>query len=318
MAGVISHLSSFARFAAHRRSREAADAGVMRELSAAALGLPRGLQLQWLGVAGYRLSYEGHTLYIDPYLSRVPLSAVLRSRPVHLQRELYDRHLGDGHESVVGILVGHTHFDHAIDVPALATRFDTQVYGSSSLANLMGLYGQRQRAVEVSADRVYELGPFTVKFIPSLHSKLLLGYRVPFDGELTCEHLDQLAPAAYRCGQVYGVHITVAGTSFYHQGSANLIDSALHGVRAEIFLAGIAGRSFTPAYWPRILTALGPRLVIASHFDDFFRPLSDPLGFSTNVNLAAFPEEIGTVSADIAVAAMRPLQTVGEPDAPGR
>jgi hypothetical protein len=50
--------------------------------------------------------------------------------------------------------------------------------------------------------------------------------------------------------------------------------------------------------------------VIASHFDDFFMPLSDPLGFSTNVNQAAFPEEIGAVSSDIAVAAMRPLQSV--------
>lgn len=310
MAGVISHLSSFARFAVQRRSREAADASVMGELSAAGLGLPRGLQLQWLGVAGYRLTYEGHTLYVDPYLSRVSLGEVLRSRAVRVQRELHDRHLGDGRGKVVGILVGHTHFDHAIDVPALAARFDAKVYGSDSLAHLMALHGMGERAVRVEARRVYELGPFAVRFIPSLHSKLLLGYKVPFDGELTCEHLNQLSPAAYRCGAVHGIHITVAGTTLYHQGSANLIDSALQGVRAEIFLAGIAGRSFTPAYWPRILTALGPRLVIASHFDDFFRPLSDPLGFSTNVNLAAFPEEIGAVSRDIAVAAMRPLQTV--------
>ncbi|MGH2832101.1 MAG: MBL fold metallo-hydrolase, partial [Solirubrobacteraceae bacterium] len=267
----------------------------MHELSAGAPGLPRGLQLQWLGVAGYRLTYQGHTLYIDPYLSRVSFGEVLRARPVRVDRKLHDHHLGDGYGSVVGILVGHTHFDHAIDVPALAARFDTKVYGSSSLVHLMGLHGMGERAVQVEAGKVYELGPFTVRFIPSLHSKLLLGYRVPFDGELTCEHLDGLCPRAYRCGEVYGIHITVGGTSFYHQGSANLIDSALQGVNAEIFLAGIAGRSFTSGYWPRILTALAPRLVIASHFDDFFRPLSDPLGFSTNVNLAAFPEEVEAV-----------------------
>src|SRR5438132_1671604 len=81
-------------------------------------------------------------------------------------------------------------------------------------------------AVEVTPQRPYELGPFTVTFVPSLHSKLLLGLAVPFDGELTCEHLDALSPAAYRCGQVWGIHIEVAGMSFYHQGSANLIDDA--------------------------------------------------------------------------------------------
>lgn len=47
--------------------------------------------------------------------------------------------------------------------------------------------------------------------------------------------------------------------------------------------------------------------MVASHFDDFFRPLSAPLGFSTNVNLSALPDEIRAVSRDIAVAAHRPL-----------
>jgi hypothetical protein len=74
-----------------------------------------------------------------------------------------------------------------------------------------------------------------VSFVPSLHSKLLLGYRVPFDGELTCEHLDALS------------------------------------------------------------------------FDDFFRPLDAPLGFSTNVNLAALPDEIAAVSSDFRVAALEPV-----------
>ena len=49
---------------------------------------------------------------------------------------------------------------------------------------------------------------------------------VPFDGELSCDHLHGLTPGAYRCGQVWGIRIEVAGTSFYHQGSANLVDDA--------------------------------------------------------------------------------------------
>jgi L-ascorbate metabolism protein UlaG (beta-lactamase superfamily) len=310
VAGVIAQLSSFARFCAHRQARENADESVMRELAGNPVGLPAELELQWLGVAGYRLTYQSHTLYVDPYLSRVPLRAVFARTAARVQPELYDRHLGRESGTVVGILVGHTHFDHAIDVPALAARFDTKVYGSNSLARLMALHGQAQRAVLVEPHRPYELGPFVVRFIPSVHSKLLFGYKIPFDGELTCEHLDALSPSAYRCGQVYGIHITVAGTSLYHQGSADLIDSQISGTRADVFLAGIAGRSFTAHYWPRVLTALSPRLVIASHFDDFFRPLSDPIGFSTNVNLAAFPEEIAEVSGDIQVAALEPLQTI--------
>jgi L-ascorbate metabolism protein UlaG (beta-lactamase superfamily) len=284
----------------------------MRGLAAAGAALPLapGLELEWLGVAGYRLTYEGHTLYLDPYLSRVPMSAVLRGTPAFADRALHERHLGDGHGRVAGILVGHTHFDHAIDVPELARRFDTKVYGSGSLANLMGLYGLGDQAVLVEPGRRYELGPFVVTFVPSLHSKLLLGYAVPFDGELTCEHLDGLSPAAYRCGRVYGIHIEVAGTTIYHQGSANLIDDQVPRGGVDVFLAAIAGRSFTDRYLSRILRALDPRVLVASHFDDFFRPLDAPLGFSLNVNLAALPEEVAAVTGDVGVAALEPMHTV--------
>jgi L-ascorbate metabolism protein UlaG (beta-lactamase superfamily) len=130
------------------------------------------------------------------------------------------------------------------------------------------------------------------------------------DGALTCDHLDHLSPRAYRCGAVYGLHIEVAGTTLYHQGSANLIDDQVPTGGVDIFLAGIAGRSFTDNYWPRILRRLDPQIVVANHYDDFFRPLSAPMGFSTNVNLAALPDEIREVSRDIGVAALPLMATL--------
>jgi L-ascorbate metabolism protein UlaG (beta-lactamase superfamily) len=236
--------------------------------------------------------------------------------PALADPELHERYLRPVGR-VVGVLVGHTHFDHAIDVPEIARRYGCPAYGSSSLVNLMRLHGLGERAVEVEPHRRYELGPFTVSFVPSLHSKLLLGYAVPFDGELTCEHLDALSPSAYRCGQVWGIHIEVAGTTLYHQGSANLIDDALPHGEVDVFLAGIAGRSFTSDYWARILPRLQPRTIVASHFDDFFRPVDASMGFSTNVNLAAVGDEVAAVSRDFVVATLPPLETVtagGAPD----
>jgi hypothetical protein len=105
---------------------------------------------------------------------------------------------------------------------------------------------------------------------------------------------------------VYGIHISVAGSSLYHQGSANLIEDEVPTGGVDVFLAGIAGRSFTEAYWPRILRRLQPAVVVANHFDDLFRPLDAPLGFSTNVNLAGLPDEIRQVSREIEVAALEP------------
>lgn len=309
MPDLLHHLVSFARFSANRGERERDDADAMSELASRPLELADGLELEWLGVAGYRLSYEGQTIYIDPYISRAPLSSVIRRTPALADPALHERFLRPSGR-VVGVLVGHTHFDHAIDVPELTRHHECSAYGSSSLVNLMRLHGLGDRAVEVEPGHRYELGPFNVSFVPSLHSKLLLGFAVPFDGELTCEHLDALSPSAYRCGQVWGIHIEVAGTTLYHQGSANLIDDAVPHGGVDVFLAGIAGRSFTRDYWARILPRLQPRTIVASHFDDFFRTIDAPMGFSTNVNLAAVPDEVGAVSRDFAVATLAPRQPV--------
>jgi L-ascorbate metabolism protein UlaG (beta-lactamase superfamily) len=303
--GPARYLTDFARFAAKKGSQERDDAQALAELQSRPLALPPGLELEWLGVSGYRMTYEGRTLFVDPYVSRLPLAAVIRGRPAVPDSAMIERFIGTPGD-VVGVLVGHTHFDHAVDAPAVCRRFGCRAYGSDSLVRLMALHGLGEQAVEVEPYKVYELGPFTVSFTPSLHSKLVLGLAVPFDGELTCEHLEGLSPSAYRCGQVWGIRIDVAGVSFYHQGSANLLDEAVRTRDVDFFLAGVAGRGFTKDYWQRILRRLQPRTVVPTHFDDFFRPLTAPMGFTLNVNLARVPDEIAAVSRDFTVAALPP------------
>jgi L-ascorbate metabolism protein UlaG (beta-lactamase superfamily) len=280
-----------------------ADLDALRAFAATPLGLPAGLELEWLGVAGYRLTYEGVTLLVDPYVSRVPLRALLSGRPALPDRERIERYIQAPGE-VAGIVVGHTHFDHAVDVPALAARHDCRAYGSSSLVRLMRLHGLGERAVAVEPRQRYELGPFSVRFIPSRHSKLLLGLKVPFDGPLSCEDVHALTPRAYRCGAVYALRIEVAGIRIYHQGSADLDDLALSHEPVDVFLAGVTGRSMTRRYWQRILPKLDPRVLVPTHYDDFFRPLGRALDLVRRVDLAGLPGELHAVSRSLTVAAL--------------
>ncbi len=303
MAGPLAHLGDLAKARLRRHADARADDQALGELEMAALDLPAGLELEWLGVSGYRMSFEGQTIFIDPYVSRVPFGDLLRRRPTLPDPGALDRFVHAPGE-VVGVLVGHTHFDHAVDAPAIARRHGCRAYGSDSLVRLMALHGLAERAVEVEPYRTYELGPFEVGFTPSLHSKLLLGLAVPYDGDLTCEHLDSLTPSAYRCGRVWGISIAVAGIRLYHQGSANLIDDAIRERGVDVFLAGVAGRSFTDDYWRRILPRLDPKAVVPTHYDNFFRPLDADLEFVSNVQLSALPEEIGAVSRDVRLAAL--------------
>jgi len=282
---------------------DSAERQMLQELQRTPLGLPDGLELQWLGVSGYRLSYEGISLFVDPYVSRVPLRALLLRRVYAPDPVMLDRYIAAPGQ-VAGVLVGHTHFDHALDAPEIARRFGCKAYGSASLTHLMALHGLGERAVEVEPHRTYELGPFAVRFIPSRHSKLLLGRKVPFDGELTCEQLDGLTPGAYRCGQVWGIRIEVAGTSLYHQGSADLEDAELSHEPVDVFLAGVAGRSVTPRYWERVLPKLDPAIVVPTHYDNFFRPLGNEFRFVRSVHMEELPGEIHAVSSAATICAL--------------
>jgi L-ascorbate metabolism protein UlaG (beta-lactamase superfamily) len=299
----VRHAADLARSAATRRSRLSEDSEALREMQTDSLGLPDGLEVQWLGVSGYRLTYEGKTLYVDPYVSRVPLSYLVRRKPALPDARQIERYFR-ADDDVVGVLVGHTHWDHAVDAPAIARRYGCKAYGSESLGALMQLHGLGDQVVEVEPYRTYGLGPFEATFVPSAHSKLLLGLAVPYAGDLTCEHLDGLSPSAYRCGQVWGIHIAVAGITLYHQGSADLIDDAVRHRGVDFFLAGIAGRNFTDRYWDRILPRLDPATIVPTHYDNFFVPLGDEMELMGNARISELEDEVGTVSRDARVKAL--------------
>jgi L-ascorbate metabolism protein UlaG (beta-lactamase superfamily) len=302
-------LASFLAYVARRGAHSAADHAVQRELASGrslAAALPAGLELTWLGTAGFRLRYQGHTLLIDPYLTRLPLREFLSPRAARSDANRVARLV----DAADAILVGHSHFDHALDVPLIARATSARAYGSPSTAHLMGLHGLRDRAVVVEPYRPIEIGPFEVTFVPSAHARLLLGVAVPMSGDITCDHLDDLSARAYGCGQVYGIHVRAGGVALYHMGSAELDDDAVVHRGVDVLLTAIAGRGFTPRFSARLLQRLAPAFVVPHHHDDFFRPLDQPMQLSFNVNLAGWADEVRGLARDVQLAALMPLEPV--------
>ena len=185
--------------------------------------LPPGLDIQWIGTTGFRLAYQGTVVWIDPYLTRIPFGAFLARRVRPSDDAILAHHV----DRADAVLVGHTHFDHAMDAAPIAARTGCKVYGSTSMTHLMQLHGLAAQGVTVEAYTEYAIGPFVVTFVPSVHSKLILGLGTPSNGELTCDHLDHLSPQAYHCGQVWGIPIAVAGITLYHQASRDLVQGAM-------------------------------------------------------------------------------------------
>jgi L-ascorbate metabolism protein UlaG (beta-lactamase superfamily) len=302
--GPLAHVGSGLAYLATARRQHMSDLLTSWQHSTP-LALPAGLEVTWLGTAGVRLAYQGVKLLIDPYVTRLTMGQLARRAIVRSSAAAVDKWA----PSADAILVGHTHFDHALDVPAIAARTGCKVYGSTSLAHLMRLHGRDHQAVIVEPHADYEVGPFRFHFVPSIHSKLQLGVAVPYAGELTCDHVDHLTPQAYRCGQVWGLLIEVAGIRLYHQGSADLIESEIKDRGVDVFLCGISGRRFTKRYVERIVRALAPNAIVPTHYDNFFHPLGGSMELSFNVNLTGFADEVRAASRDLPMHVL----PIGEP-----
>lgn len=294
MLGPLGHVGSGLAYFATARRQHKSDLLTARQLTTP-LPLPPGLEVTWVGTAGFRLAYQGVVIWIDPYVTRLTMGQMLRRRVVAASPEA----IGQWIDKADAVLVGHTHFDHALDVPAIARHAGCKVYGSTSLQSLMALHGQADQAVVVEPHKNYVVGPFTFHFVPSVHSKLQLGLGIPYSGELTCDHVDELTPQAYKCGQVWAICIEVAGMRFYHQGSADLLEDEIKDKGVDVFLCGISGRRFTKNYIERVVRALSPSMIVPTHYDNFFRPLGGEMELSFNVNLTGFADEVRAASRDL-------------------
>lgn len=229
----------------------------------------RRLEVRWLGTAGYELRCDGHTILIDPYVTRSGLWAFLTG-PIRSDEALVASMVTDAD----AVFVGHSHFDHVLDVPTVAKRTGARVYGSVSTANLMRTAGVSEGQIaECHGGEEVEVGPFRVRMVPSEHSRFALGGKVPYAGDIPCSCELPMRGNQYLCGQVFSFDIRVCGVRLYHAGSANLIDDSVPKGETDLVLMCISGRHATEGFVPRLLRRLEPRVVMPMHYDNFFRPV---------------------------------------------
>ena len=143
-----------------------------------------------------------------------------------------------------------------------------------------------------------------MRFVPSRHSSCSSAARCRWTAKLTCDHLDGLVPGRLPLRRGLGHPDRGRRGHLYHQGSADLDDAELRDEPVDVFLAGVAGRSFTPRYWERILPRLDPRVVVPTHYDDFFAPLGRQAGFLRRAVSPRFPARSRRCRATPRVAAL--------------
>ncbi len=237
----------------------------------------RTLTATWLGTAAVLLSDGEHSLMVDPFFTR-PKGwwRLITNRPIAPDEETIARGLSEARlANLAAVLVSHSHYDHAMDAAVVARLSGAVLAGSESTANIGrggGLPESQLRVIRPNEPLGF--GSFTVSFIQSRHAGLTGGRPT---GDIT----QPLTPPAryldYRQGGTYSILIEHALGTVLHHGSAGFVPGALKGKKADVVFLGIALREDLNAYLAETVDAVGAKRVIPTHWDDFTRPLSQPL-----------------------------------------
>ncbi len=242
------------------------------------------VSVTWLGVATL-LFDDGETqLLIDGFISRPSLADIVLGRPVDSDAArinyVLDRYRI---RRLAAIIPGHSHFDHAMDIGAIANRTSASILGSETTANIArGAGVPEDRLVLVEDGSEFSFGQFTVTMIHSPHAPIGWGGTVPYSGTVD-EPLTTPAPiSAWREGQNYSIVIAHPHGTTVVQGSAGFREGALDDVQADVVMLGVQlieglGRKYAEQYWHALVTATGAEHVILIHFDDFTQPFGETL-----------------------------------------
>ncbi len=223
------------------------------------------------GAAGLRISYRDATVLVDPYHTRIGKWAMLFGKAV-ADKDAVRRHAGNL-GSQTSMVIGHTHFDHAVDVPELAKYVRGPIVGSRSLACLMAAWGMRSRVTVCDGGETEALTPdIRVTMIPSQHGRVMFG-RVPYPGDITDSVNPPVKASAYRVGPVFMPKLDIGGTTILHAGSAGFVEETLNGHRADVIFLCVPGWKRMEHYPEKLLEITGARTVVLFHHHDFFRPV---------------------------------------------
>ncbi len=236
--------------------------------------------VSWMGVSTLLVSDGDTGLLTDGFFSRPGLLEVGLGRIRPSQSRIDDSLRRSGIDRLAAVLPVHTHFDHVLDSAVVAERTGAVMIGGESAANIARGQGlPEERIVVAEPGTLMTFGGFEVTLIESEHCP---PDRYP--GTITEPVRPPAKTSAYRCGEAWStlIHHRPSDRRLLIQGSAGFRTGTLAGQRADVAYLGVGQLGVQPVgylerYWEETVRAVGARRVVLIHWDDFFRPLTEPL-----------------------------------------
>lgn len=269
---VIAAFGGWLYFAANRHS----DVAPFATLSPAPAR--SNVRVTFLGVSTL-LFDDGETqIMTDGFFSR-PNPLELFTRQIAPNEATIDAALRRaGVKKLAALIVCHSHYDHAMDSAVVANRTGAVVVGSESTANVArGGDVPEVRIRTPATGEPLQFGKFKITLLRSRHAPS--GYPT---GVIEAPLHPPARANAWKLGAAYAVVVEHEGRRLLVNGSAGFEPGALAGQTVDTAYLGVGALGkmtdeYMSDYWRETAAATGARRVVAIHWDNFARPLDQPL-----------------------------------------
>ncbi|OBI82233.1 MBL fold metallo-hydrolase [Mycobacterium sp. E740] len=238
------------------------------------------LTVTWAGVTTLLIDDGDSAVLTDGFFSRPGFAEVALRRLTPSEPRIDGCLARLRVDRLDAVLPVHTHFDHAMDSAVVAERTGAKIVGGVSAAHIgRGASLSEDRLVVVTPGEPVRLGAYDVTLIEGSHCP-----PDRFPGVITRPVIPPVKVAAYKCGEAWStlVHHLPSDRRLLIIGSAGFVRGALAGKQADVVYFGVGQLGLRPErylvdYWTETVRTVGARRVVLIHWDDFFRPLHEPL-----------------------------------------
>ena len=235
-----------------------------------------GLSVRFIGTSGFIIRDGDVTLVLDGFISRPPLETVMFGDLVPGRAQLQQVMERTDTDTIRAVMVAHSHYDHAMDAASWVKMAGGKVMGTAStvaIARAEGVYA----VDEVGPFDQRRIGPFALTVFGLDHAA-----KERMAGVIDEDFTVPAHARSYRSGGGLGVYIQHPACRILWVPSAGRPHVDLSDYPADVVLLSVGQLGLKDAahirrYWQQTVVASGARRVIPIHWDDFTRPLDQPL-----------------------------------------
>lgn len=210
------------------------------------------LKVRWLGINGLEFQYSGKTILADPCVTRG--DSALLSDP-----SLVEEYIGKAD----AIVMGHSHWDHLVDVPAIIRKTGAAFYGSETSLNILRYFQIPETHLHHATygTHVQFTDDISFDFYKSIHKQ-------------PCEetYYDRVPEKIesrkdFYLGDVFAIMMHFGDMTVLNIGSANLVPEAVHGLSCDYLICGVS--RYNPPFPKLVADNLDFKCFIPVHHDNF-------------------------------------------------